>query len=363
MLVCTRIGAVHSIVFGGFSPDSLKDRIVDAECIVVDHRRRRSARGQVPMKACRQGIASTPSVQKWWWSVRTGGDFLGRLAGRDVVSRRDRQHRRLPPGADGRRRPAAHPVHLRLDRQAKGVLHTTGGYPLHAAYTHKLVFDYHDGRHLLVHRRRGLGHRQLHRLRSPGQRRTTMMFEGVPTYPRMPGVSGRSSTSTRSIFYTAPTAIRFADARGRSGPVKDDLARRCVLLGTVGEPINPKPGSGTIASSATPLPDRRHLVADRNRRHPDHRRCRAPSPEAGLRDAPFFGVTPALVDAEGRNSWKANRRQPGASPILAGADAHRLWRSPAFIETYFSMYPGMYFTGDGCRRDEDNLLLDHRPRR
>ncbi|MEH6874172.1 MAG: acetate--CoA ligase [Candidatus Competibacter sp.] len=357
MLACTRIGAVHSIVFGGFSPDSLKDRIIDAECnvVVTSDEGLRGGR-QVPMKAnADKALQSTPSVQKMVVVKRTGGN-ISWVEGRDVwyhdvmaTASAD-----CPPEQMDAEDPLFILYTSGSTGKPKGVLHTTGGYLLHTAITHKYIFDYHDGDIYWCTADVGwvTGHSYI--VYGPlTNGATTLMFEGIPTYPD----SGRFwqvvDKHQVNIFYTAPTAIRSLMREGE-GPVKATSRKSLRLLGSVGEPINPEAwewyyhnvGEGrcpivdtwwqteTGGILITPLPGATAL-------------------KPGSATRPFFGVTPALVDAEGQflegatdGNLVITRPWPGMMRTVYG-DHQR------FIDTYFSMYKGLYFTGDGARRDED----------
>ncbi|MDS4019746.1 MAG: acetate--CoA ligase [Candidatus Competibacter sp.] len=357
MLACTRIGAIHSIVFGGFSPDSLKDRILDATCnlVITSDEGMRGGR-KVPMKAnIDKALLSTPSVQKTVVVKRTGGNVAW-VEGRDLWY----HDLMAQASADCPPEPmdAEDPLFILYTSgstgKPKGVLHTTGGYLLHTAITHKYIFDYHDGDIYWCTADVGwvTGHSYI--VYGPlTNGATTLMFEGIPTYPD----SGRFwqvvDKHQVNIFYTAPTAIRSLMREGE-GPVKATSRKSLRLLGSVGEPINPEAwewyyhnvGEGrcpivdtwwqteTGGILITPLPGATAL-------------------KPGSATRPFFGVTPALVDAEGQflegatdGNLVITRPWPGMMRTVYG-DHQR------FIDTYFSMYKGLYFTGDGARRDED----------
>ncbi|MDQ5910778.1 MAG: acetyl-CoA synthetase [Pseudomonadota bacterium] len=357
MLACTRIGAVHSIVFGGFSPDSLKDRIIDAEAklVVTSDEGLRGGR-QVPMKAnADKALLSTPSVEKMVVVKRTGGKITW-AEGRDVWY----EELMATASADCPAEPmdAEDPLFILYTSgstgKPKGVLHTTGGYLLHTAITHKYIFDYHDGDIYWCTADVGwvTGHSYI--VYGPlANGATSIMFEGVPTYPDAGRFWQVVDKHEVNIFYTAPTAIRSLMREGE-GPVKATSRKSLRLLGSVGEPINPEAwewyyhqvGDGrcpivdtwwqteTGGILITPLPGATAL-------------------KPGSATRPFFGVTPALVDAEGQflegatdGNLVITRPWPGIMRTLYG-DHQR------FIDTYFSMYKGLYFTGDGARRDED----------
>jgi len=357
MLACTRIGAVHSIVFGGFSPDSLKDRIIDAECnvVVTSDEGLRGGR-KVPMKAnADKALQSTPSVKKMVVVKRTGGNVAwedGRdVWYHDVMAKASAD---CPPEQMDAEDPLFILYTSGSTGKPKGVLHTTGGYLLHAAITHKYIFDYHDGDIYWCTADVGwvTGHSYI--VYGPlANGATTLMFEGIPTYPNVSRFWEVVDKHKVNIFYTAPTAIRSLMREGEE-PVKKTSRKTLRLLGSVGEPINPeawewdfkKLGHGrcpivdtwwqteTGGILITPLPGATPL-------------------KPGSATRPFFGVCPALVDAEGQflegatdGNLVITRPWPGIMRTVYGDH-------PRFIETYFSMYKGLYFTGDGARRDED----------
>jgi acetyl-CoA synthetase len=357
MLACTRIGAVHSIVFGGFSPDSLKDRIIDAEAklVVTSDEGLRGGR-QVPMKAnADKALLSTPSVQKMVVVKRTGGRVAW-TEGRDVWY--EELMAKASADCPPEHMDAEDPLFILYTSgstgKPKGVLHTTGGYLLHTAITHKYIFDYHEGDIYWCTADVGwvTGHSYI--VYGPlANGATSIMFEGVPTYPDASRFWQVVDKHQVNIFYTAPTAIRSLMREGE-GPVKATSRKSLRLLGSVGEPINPEAwewyyhnvGDGrcpivdtwwqteTGGILITPLPGATDL-------------------KPGSATRPFFGVTPALVDAEGQflegatdGNLVITRPWPGIMRTVYG-DHQR------FIDTYFSMYKGLYFTGDGARRDAD----------
>jgi len=357
MLACTRIGAVHSIVFGGFSPDSLKDRIIDAEAklVVTSDEGLRGGR-QVPMKAnADKALLSTPSVQKMVVVKRTGGRVAW-TEGRDVWY--EELMAKASADCPPEQMDAEDPLFILYTSgstgKPKGVLHTTGGYLLHTAITHKYIFDYHEGDIYWCTADVGwvTGHSYI--VYGPlANGATSIMFEGVPTYPDASRFWQVVDKHQVNIFYTAPTAIRSLMREGE-GPVKATSRKSLRILGSVGEPINPEAwewyyhnvGDGrcpivdtwwqteTGGILITPLPGATDL-------------------KPGSATRPFFGVTPALVDAEGQflegatdGNLVITRPWPGIMRTVYG-DHQR------FIDTYFSMYKGLYFTGDGARRDAD----------
>jgi acetyl-CoA synthetase len=357
MLACARIGAVHSVVFGGFSPDSLAGRIQDcsSRIVVTADEGLRGGR-KVPLKAnVDAALEQCPDVETVIVVRRTHAD-VPMTDGRDV----DYDLARVAASTDCAPEPmgAEDPLFILYTSgstgKPKGVLHTTGGYLAWASWTHELIFDYRPGEVFWCTADVGwvTGHSYI--VYGPlANGATTLIFEGVPTYPSVSRFWEVIDKHQVEIFYTAPTALR-ALMRDGEGPVKSTSRRSLRLLGTVGEPINPEAwlwyhrvvGEGrcpivdtwwqteTGASLISPLPGATPL-------------------KPGSATRPLPGVKPQLVDAEGRilegatsgnlcliDSW------PGQMRTVFG-DHER------FINTYFSAYPGKYFTGDGCRRDED----------
>ena len=358
MLACTRIGAVHSIVFGGFSPDALKDRINDAECEVVITSDQ-SMRGgkKVPLKGnADRAIASCPQVHTCI-VVRRGGEPVEWTEGRDVWY--DEAIAAASPECAAEEMEADDPLFVLYTSgstgKPKGVLHTTGGYLLQAAMTHKTVFDYKDGEVYWCTADVGwvTGHTYI--VYGPlANGATTLMFEGIPTYPDISRFWQVCDKHNVATFYTAPTAIRSLMGAGDE-PVKKTKRSSLRLLGTVGEPINPEAwewyynvvGDGrcpivdtwwqteTGAHMLTPLPGATPL-------------------KPGSATNPFFGVVPVLLDDQGNeidgNPAEGNLaiKHPWPSMMRTVYGDHK-----RFFETYFAMFPGYYFTGDGARRDED----------
>jgi len=357
MLACARIGAVHSVVFGGFSPESLKDRILDSDCRVVITADEGVRGGKlIPLKAnTDSAVSQCPNVHTVIVAQRTGNNIAWH-ADRDLwyheataaeaatctpetMDSEDTLFILYTSGSTGK---------------PKGVLHTTAGYLLHAAMTQKYVFDYHDGDIYWCAADVGwvTGHTYI--IYGPlANGATTLMFEGVPTYPDYSRFWQVVDKYRVNQFYTAPTAIRALMAQG-DAPVTCTSRASLRILGSVGEPINPEAwewyyhvvGNGncpvmdtwwqteTGGHMITPLPGVTDL-------------------KPGSATLPFFGVKPALVNPEGT--------------ILEGASSGNLvltasWPSQLrtvygdhqrCIDTYYSTYPGYYFTGDGARRDAD----------
>ncbi|MCZ8259642.1 MAG: acetate--CoA ligase [Beijerinckiaceae bacterium] len=358
MLACTRIGAVHSIVFGGFSPDALAGRIEDCDSKVVITADEGLRGGKaVPLKKNVDVAANKvhPALEKVIVVKRTGGT-VHMEAGRDVW-----YHEEAAKVAD-----TCEPVAMNAEDplfilytsgstgKPKGVLHTTGGYLVYASMTHQYVFDYHDGDIYWCTADVGWVSGHSYIVYGPlANGATTLMFEGVPNYPTVSRFWEVIDKHKVNIFYTAPTAIRSLMGAGEDA-VKKTCRESLRLLGSVGEPINPEAwewyyhvvGDGrcpivdtwwqteTGGVLITPLPGATRL-------------------KPGSATRPFFGVKPEIVDAEGKvldgacegnlciaDSW------PGQMRTVYG-DHKR------FMETYFSTYPNKYFTGDGCRRDAD----------
>ncbi len=357
MLACTRIGAVHSIVFGGFSPDSLRDRILDSDCqtlITADE----GVRGgkAVPLKLnADKALSECPNVHTCVVIRRTGGD-VNWQEGRDVWY--DELMAEASADCPPEEMDAEDPLFILYTSgstgKPKGVLHTTGGYLLFAAMTHKYVFDYHDGDIYWCTADVGwvTGHTYI--VYGPlANGATTLMFEGIPTYPDASRFWQVIDKHKVNQFYTAPTAIR-ALMRSGEEPVKKTSRSSLKLLGTVGEPINPEAWEWyyrVVGDARCPIVDTwwqtetgGHMIT--------------PLPGAtdlkpGSASKPFFGVQPAIVDEQGNElegecsgNLIIKAPWPGMMRTLYG-DHQR------FIDTYFTTYPGNYFTGDGCRRDAD----------
>jgi acetyl-CoA synthetase len=357
MLACARIGAIHSVVFGGFSPDALAGRILDCEstCVITADEGVRGGK-VIPLKAnTDKALENCPDVTSVIVVERTGNK-VAMQDGRDVW-----YHEATASVSDNcpaEEMDAEDPLFILYTSgstgKPKGVLHTTGGYMVYASMTHHYVFDYHPGEIYWCTADVGwvTGHSYI--VYGPlANGATTLMFEGVPNYPDNSRFWQVVDKHQVNIFYTAPTALR-ALMRDGDAPVKSTSRKSLRLLGSVGEPINPEAwlwyhrvvGDGrcpivdtwwqteTGGILITPLPGATAL-------------------KPGSATRPFFGIQPLLVDAEGAlldgatsgnlciaDSW------PGQMRSVYG-DHQR------FIETYFSQYPGYYFTGDGCRRDED----------
>jgi acetyl-CoA synthetase len=357
MLACTRIGAIHSIVFGGFSPEALKDRIQDADCQVVitsDEGLRGGKR--VPLKKNADiALAQCPGVHTCIVVKRTGGDIAWDEQ-RDFWYEElvERQANDCEPEVMDSEDPLFILYTSGSTGKPKGVLHTTGGYLLQAAMTHKYVFDYQEGDIYWCTADVGwvTGHSYI--VYGPlTNGATTLMFEGVPTYPDASRCWQVIDKHGVNSFYTAPTAIRALMGAGDDFVTKTSRAS-LKILGSVGEPINPEAWEWyyrVIGDSRCPIMDTwwqtetgAHMLT--------------PLPGAidlkpGSATVPFFGVQPVLLDPEGKEVIGAGEgnlciKAAWPSQIRTVYGDHQ-----RCIDTYYSTYPGYYFTGDGARRDAD----------
>jgi len=357
MLACARIGAVHSVVFGGFSPEALKDRILDADCcalITADEGLRGGKR--VPLKAnADKALADCPGVHSCIVARRTGGDV-------EWHGERDAWYHELVEAAPAECEPepmdAEDPLFILYTSgstgKPKGVLHTTGGYLLQAAMSFKYVFDYREGEVYWCTADVGwvTGHTYI--VYGPlANGASSLVFEGVPTYPdagRCWEVVDKHKVNT---FYTAPTALRALQAVGDE-PVKRSSRETLRVLGTVGEPINPEAWEwyyNVVGDARCPIVDTwwqtetgAHMIT--------------PLPGAtalkpGSATFPFFGVELALLaedgsEIEGAGAGYLVVKRSWPSQIRSVYGDHQ-----RMVDTYFSHYPGYYFTGDGASRDED----------
>ncbi len=356
MLACARIGAIHSVVFGGFSPDSLANRIKDCESKVVITADEGVRGGKtIPLKANVDAACENAAVDRVIVVTRTGAD-VPMQAGRDVVYEREAE--RVVSDCPPEIMDAEDPLFILYTSgstgKPKGVLHTSGGYLVYAAMTHQYVFDYHDGDIYWCTADVGwvTGHTYI--VYGPlANGATTVMFEGVPNYPTSSRCWEVIDKHKINIFYTAPTAIRALMREGEE-PVKKTSRASLRLLGSVGEPINPEAWLWyyrTVGDSRCPVVDTWWQTETGGALITNLPGATAMKPGSATR--PFFGVKPALVDEKGAfldgatsgnlvllDSW------PGQMRTVYG-DHQR------FFDTYFRTYPGTYFTGDGCRRDED----------
>ena len=358
MLACTRIGAVHSIVFGGFSPDALKDRINDADCrcVITSDQSMRGGK-KVPLKTnADKALESCPQVDTCI-VVRRGGDPVKWVDGRDVW-----YHEAVGAASvdcPAEEMDADDPLFILYTSgstgKPKGVLHTTGGYLLQAAMTHKTVFDYKDGEVYWCTADVGwvTGHSYI--VYGPlANGATTLMFEGIPTYPDISRFWQVCDKHNVATFYTAPTAIRSLMGAGED-PVKKTSRKSLRLLGTVGEPINPEAWEWYHRV----VGDERCPIVDTWWQTETGAHMLTPLPGAtplkpGSATKPFFGVQPCLLDDQGNeidgNPAEGNLaiKAPWPSMMRTVYGDHK-----RFYETYFAMFPGYYFTGDGARRDTD----------
>ena len=360
MLACTRIGAVHSIVFGGFSPEALKDRILDSDCqvVITADEGLRGAK-PVPLKAnVDKALESCPNVHTVLVVKHTAGDVAW-IKDRDVwyAEEMNKASTDCPPEEMDAEDPLFILYTSGSTGKPKGVLHTTGGYLLFAAITHKYVFDYHDGDIYWCTADVGwvTGHTYI--VYGPlANGATTLMFEGIPTYPDAGRFWQVVDKHQVNIFYTAPTAIRALMAQGDKF-VTDSKRKSLRILGSVGEPINPEAWEwyyNVVGESRCPIVDTWWQTETGGI-------LITPLPGAtklkpGSATRPFFGVIPALMDDKGNILEGATSGNlvicepwPGQMRTLYG-DHKR------FIETYFTTYPGYYTTGDGARRDEDGYF-------
>jgi acetyl-CoA synthetase len=360
MLACARLGAIHSVVFGGFSPESLKDRIQDSDCaalITADEGLRGGKR--IPLKSnADTALAACPSVHTCLVVRRTGGEISWQQ-GRDIWYHEETAA--VAAECEPESMDAEDPLFILYTSgstgKPKGVLHTTAGYLLQAAMTHKYVFDYHDGEIYWCTADVGwvTGHSYI--VYGPlANGATTLVFEGVPTWPSASRCWEVIDKHQVNIFYTAPTAIRALMQQGDEFVTRTSR-KSLQLLGSVGEPINPEPWEWyyqIVGESRCPIVDTWWQTET-------GAIMIAPLPGAtrlkpGSATRPFFGVVPALVDAEGNiiegegsGNLVITRSWPSQIRTVYG-DHKRL------IETYFSTYPGYYFTGDGARRDADGYF-------
>ena len=358
MLACTRIGAVHSVVFGGFSPDALRDRILDSDCKIVITADQ-SVRGgkKIPLKAnADKAITQCPHVHTCI-VIQRGGDPVDWQAERDVWYHEAMNEASADCPAE--EMDAEDPLFILYTSgstgKPKGVLHTTGGYLLQAAMTHKLVFDYKDGEVYWCTADVGwvTGHTYI--VYGPlANGATTLMFEGIPTYPDISRFWQLCDKHEVAIFYTAPTAIRSLMGAGEA-PVKKTSRASLRLLGTVGEPINPEAWEWYYRV----VGDARCPIVDTWWQTETGAHMLTPLPgvtplKPGSATHPFFGVQPVLLDDQGReiegNPAEGNLaiKHPWPSMMRTLYGDHQ-----RFFDTYFSLYKGYYFTGDGARRDAD----------
>jgi acetyl-CoA synthetase len=357
MLACTRIGAIHSVVFGGFSPDSLAGRIHDCDstCVITADEGVRGGK-PIPLKTnTDKALEKCPTVDTVIVVERTGAD-VPYIEGRDV--RYTEARAVAATTCEAEVMDAEDPLFILYTSgstgKPKGVLHTTGGYLVFAAMTHQYVFDYHDGNIYWCTADVGwvTGHSYI--VYGPlANGATTLMFEGVPNYPDSSRFWQVVDKHKVNIFYTAPTAIRALMREGDEPVTKTDRSS-LRLLGSVGEPINPEAWEWyyrVVGDSRCPIVDTWWQTETGGILITPLPGATDLKPGSGTK--PFFGIQPALLNHEGKildgeavgnlcmlDSW------PGQMRTVYG-DHKR------FEETYFSQFPGRYFSGDGCRRDAD----------
>ena len=357
MLACTRIGAIHSVVFGGFSPEALRGRINDSTCkLVITADEGLRGTKLIPLKAnvddaCKQ----TPSVENIL-VCKVTGNAVGWQEGRDVwyPGLVDAQSTDCPPEPMGAEDPMFILYTSGSTGTPKGVMHTTGGYLLTAAMTFKYVFDYQEGE--IYWCTADVGWITGHTYLTYGplcNGATTLVFEGVPTYPDASRFWQVVDKHQVNIFYTAPTALRAL--MGAGDEFLTTTTRSSLrILGTVGEPINPEAWAWyfhKVGREKCPIVDTWWQTETGGTMIVPMPGATAAKP--GSAALPFFGVEPVLLDDEGNvlageasGNLAISRSWPG--------QMRGVYNNPErFHEAYFSMYPGYYFTGDGCRRDAD----------
>ena len=358
MLACARIGAIHSVVFGGFSPQSLQDRILDSDCQTVITADEGIRGGKaIPLKAnTDEALTNCPNVHTVITVQRTGGEITWQ-EGRDIWYHELTSAQ--PTHADPAIMASEDPLFILYTSgstgKPKGVQHSSAGYLLHAALSHKYVFDYQDGDVYWCTADVGwiTGHSYI--VYGPlANGATTLMFEGVPTYPDASRCWQVIDKHQVNVFYTAPTALRQLMAQGDDYVTKSSRTS-LHLLGSVGEPINPEAWEWyhrVVGDSRCPIVDTWWQTETGGIMISPLPGATALKPGSASR--PFFGVQPALMDAEGNlieeqaasGNLVITASWPGQIRSVYG-DHQRV------IDTYYSTYPGYYFTGDGARRDED----------
>ena len=357
MLACARIGAIHSVVFGGFSPESLKDRILDSDCqaVITADEGLRGAK-KIPLKKnVDEALINCPNVHTVFVVKRTGAEI-------NWVDERDVSYEEIvssmnpdcPPEVMDSEDPLFILYTSGSTGKPKGVLHTTAGYLLQTTMSHKLIFDYHEGEVFWCTADVGwvTGHSYI--VYGPlSNGATTLMFEGIPTYPSPSRFWEVVDKHQVNIFYTAPTALRALMAQGNE-PLESTSRESLRVLGTVGEPINPEAWEWYYRA----VGDKRCPIVDTWWQTETGAAMISPlagsTPQKpGSATKPFFGIEPALIDengqeieGEGSGNLVIKRSWPSQIRTVYG-DHERC------VETYYSLYPGYYTTGDGARRDKD----------
>ena len=357
MLACARIGAIHSVVFGGFSPESLKDRILDSDCqtVITADEGLRGAK-KIPLKKnVDKALINCPNVHTVFVVKRTGAEI-------NWVDERDVSYEEIvssmnpdcPPEVMDSEDPLFILYTSGSTGKPKGVLHTTAGYLLQTTMSHKLIFDYHEGEVFWCTADVGwvTGHSYI--VYGPlSNGATTLMFEGIPTYPSPSRFWEVVDKHQVNIFYTAPTALRALMAQGNE-PLESTSRESLRVLGTVGEPINPEAWEWYYRA----VGNRRCPIVDTWWQTETGSAMISPlagsTPQKpGSATKPFFGIEPALLDengqeikGEGSGNLVIKRSWPSQIRTVYG-DHERC------VETYYSLYPGYYTTGDGARRDKD----------
>ena len=357
MLACARIGAIHSVVFGGFSPESLKDRILDSDCqtVITADEGLRGAK-KIPLKQnVDEALVNCPSVDTVFVVKRTGAEI-------NWVDERDVSYEEIvssmssdcPPEVMDSEDPLFILYTSGSTGKPKGVLHTTAGYLLQTTMSHKLIFDYHEGEVFWCTADVGwvTGHSYI--VYGPlSNGATTLMFEGIPTYPSPSRFWEVVDKHQVNIFYTAPTALRALMAQGNE-PLESTSRESLRVLGTVGEPINPEAWEWYYRA----VGDKRCPIVDTWWQTETGSAMISPlagsTPQKpGSATKPFFGIEPALLDEngqeiEGEGSGNLVIKRSWPSQIRTVYGDHK-----RCVETYYSLYPGYYTTGDGARRDKD----------
>ena len=357
MLACARIGAIHSIIFGGFSPDSISGRINDCQSDYVITADEGIRGGKIiPLKKITdEALTNCPNIKKCVVVKRTGNE-VNWVNDRDVWY--DEIIRSVSDNCEPEEMSAEDPLFILYTSgstgKPKGVLHTTGGYMVYASMTHQYIFDYKKNDIYWCSADIGwvTGHSYI--IYGPlSNGATTLMFEGIPTYPDVSRWWQIVDKYKVNIFYTAPTALR-ALMREGEGPVKKTSRKSLKLLGTVGEPINPEAWLWyykIIGDSRCPIVDTWWQTETGGI-------LISPQPGAtdlkpGSATKPFYGIKPVIVDEKGNTLKGACRGRLCIAQSWPGQMRTVYGDHQRFIDTYFSQFDGKYFTGDGCRRDED----------